>query len=106
MKRFILVALAAAMFTTTATAGPLRNWLASRRPCQPQPAPVATYSAPPVQYATYAAPAYQPGPVQQFAGNVLVGTGQVIQAAGQVVQAYQPAGFSPVVRTCNNGTCR
>ena len=100
------MALTVALFTTTATACPQRNWLASRRPCQPQPAPVATYSATPVQYATHAAPAYQPGPVQTIAANVLVQTGQVIQAAGQVVQAYQPAGFAPVARTCSGGVCR
>ncbi len=97
MKRILLTLAALVLTAACADAGPLRNWLASRRQCQP--APVVTYSPPPTQ-------TYQPGPVQTVAANVLVGTGQIFQAAGQVVQAYQPAGFAPVARTCSGGGCR
>ena len=84
MKRILMTAAALALFATTADAGPLRNWLASRRPCQPctQPQQVQYQPAP-----QYTQPTCQPQPVQQVA-------------------YYQPAGFATVVSGgCPGGVC-
>ena len=83
MTRILLTLAAVAMTATTADAGPLRNWLAGRRPCQPctQPQQVQYQPAP-----QYQQPTYQPQTVQQVA-------------------YYQPAGFAPVVSSCPGGVC-
>lgn len=84
MTRILLTLAAVAVTAATADAGPLRNWLASRRPCQPctQPQQVQCQPAP-----QYTQPNYQPQPVQQVA-------------------YYQPAGFAPVVSGgCPGGVC-
>jgi len=84
MTRILLTLAAVAMTAVTADAGPLRNWLASRRQCQPCTQPQQVQHAPTVQYAQ---PTYQPQPVQ-------------------TVSAYQPAGFGPVRAVCVGGQCR
>lgn len=91
MKRILMTLAAVLLTTATADAGPLRNavanWRASRGGCgtchQTQ------------------APQPQPGPVQQAAGTVLVGTGQAVQTVGQTVQSW-PGLVRP---TCSGGTC-
>lgn len=82
MKRILMTTLAALLATSAADAGPLRNWLANRRPCQPctQPQQVQHQPAPQYTQPTYTQP------VQQVA-------------------YYQPAGFAPVVTGCPGGVC-
>lgn len=82
MKRILLTTLATLLATSAADAGPLRNWLASRRQCQPcqQPQQVQYQPAPQTVQPTYTQP------VQQVA-------------------YYQPAGFAPVVSGCPGGVC-
>jgi len=83
MTRILLTIAALALTATTADAGPLRNWLASRRHCQPcQQVQQVQYQPAP----QYTQPTYTQ-PVQQVA-------------------YYQPAGFAPVVSGgCVNGVC-
>lgn len=83
MTRILLTIAALVLFAATADAGPLRNWLASRRPCQPCTQPQQVQYAPAPQYQQ---PTCQPQPVQQVA-------------------YYQPAGFAPVVSSCPGGVC-
>ena len=83
MKRILMTTLAALLATSAADAGPLRNWLASRRHCQPcqQVQQVQYQPAPQCTQPTYTQP------VQQVA-------------------YYQPDGFAPVMSGgCVNGVC-
>ena len=85
MTRILLTLAAVALTATTADAGPLRNWLAGRRPCQSctQPQQVQYQPAPQSTQTTYT----QPQPVQ-------------------AVAYYQPAGFAPVMSGgCPGGVC-
>ncbi len=86
MTRILLTVAVLALTAATSHAGPIRNWLASRRPCQPCQQPQQVQYTPAPQYQQ---PTYQPQPVQHVA-------------------YYQPAGFAPVVRpaTCSGGVCR
>lgn len=89
MKRFLTLA-ALVLTTATSTAGPIRDRLAARfsRPAYPQPQQFPQPVGIPV-FSEFEKPQQltQPQPVQ-------------------TVAAYQPAGFSPVVRTCSGGVCR
>jgi hypothetical protein len=114
--RLILTACLLAVAATTATAGPIRDRLAARyaRPtCQPTQA-VSAPTAPAV---------YQPAPVRQAVGSVLVATGGAVTDLGQVVRAtsydglgaptdaaaYQPIHLTsplPTRAVCGPGGCR
>ena len=93
MKRVLFTIAAVLLTAACADAGPIRDRLAARfaRPCQ--------------SVQCQPQPQYQPGPVQQVAGNVIQATGQVVQSVGQAV--YQ----LPVIRPsgcqqCVGGVCR
>jgi hypothetical protein len=93
MKRVLLTLAVLALTAAVADAGLIRDRLTARfaRPCQ------SSQCQP--------QPQYQPGPVQQVAGNVIQATGQVVQSVGQAV--YQMPVFRPSnCPTCVGGVCK